>query len=372
MTADQDKPGSDSEAPIDPPEGRAAAEGPKGRLLDLPIVKARRKVGFDPAEHGMATLSLEVLRVGHACPADLFLPTYSAREKRLSMNQVATAGETFKRSWRDRLLKADQRIVYVRKDEVQTLADYFNRQAGPMLEEDRPPLRKKVLLLQEMASVNLRVLFGSDLGARDLDLAANRAKESVQRLAADPMVLTNLSAMLMTEASVYAHSVNVCMLSMAFGRYLGVEEGRMHSLGLGALMHDVGMSRLPPAIVEKQERLNAADIPVVRQHPRLGYDMLLNVGAVSYDALMIVKHHHENADGSGYPASLSAARTPYLARLVRVVDAYDAMTTHRPYAEAKAPMEAAEALISQRQTIFGEDLVPPFVKFLGSAYVRGE
>jgi HD-GYP domain-containing protein (c-di-GMP phosphodiesterase class II) len=156
------------------------------------------------------------------------------------------------------------------------------------------------------------------------------------------------------------------MLGMAFGKYLGFDESRVMALGLGGMLHDVGMAKVPGSLADKEGELTPREKAALRQHPRLGYKMLLPIGAVSYDVLMIVQHHHENADGSGYPAGLPASKVPMPARIVRIIDAYDIMTSNRPDQPAMLPSEAAAVLLGDDMPLYGADLVPEFVRFLGS------
>jgi HD-GYP domain-containing protein (c-di-GMP phosphodiesterase class II) len=337
-------------------------------LLDRPLDRSRLRVDFNPAEHGVSPLSLEVLVPEEPLPADLLLPLVDRESQEVEMTLASAAGERFLSRWRDRLLKAGQRVVYVRQDDAAALGDYFQEHAQAIMDSPESTLRKKALVVREMASLNLRALFGGDMSPRSVEGAVGRAHDTVSRLASNPMILSNLAEVVRSDYSVYTHSVNVCMLAMALGRYLALSEGQVGALGMGGLLHDVGMSRMPPAILEKPGPLTPAERQTMNQHPRRGYQLLLPVGAVPYDVLMIVLHHHENADGSGYPDRLPAERTPRLARLVKLCDAFDAMTSRRPYQDARPAFDAAKTLIQDMGSMFGQDLVPTFIRFLGSPF----
>lgn len=342
----------------------------KHRILDRPLDRGRLTVDFEPAEYGMAPLALEVLVPGHPSPADLHLPLYDRDQRRVVMELAAEQGEEFKALWRDRLLAAEQRLVYVKLDQVDQLQDYFQRFAPLIMEDASRPLRHKARVVQELALFNLNTFFNAaDTSPRAIKNLVGRVQQTVTRLTADTQVLSRLSGLLRTDYSVYTHSVNVAMLTMALARYLGFNEPSVHAYGVGAMMHDVGRIKLPPALVNKTGPLSDNEMAQVRQHPYLGYQMLLQIGAVPYDALMIVLHHHENADGSGYPHGLTAERTPMPARLVRLADAFDAMTSERPHQDAKSAYEAAATMLQESEATFGKDLVPSFIRFLGSPFV---
>ena len=350
-------------------DSQAGSQEP--HLLDKPLDRVWLRLDFNPVEMGFAPLSLQVLVAGRPAPVDLYLPIADVKRRRVEMKLACPQGKTFLAAWRERLMRRGQRQVFVSLDQGPALMEYFDRYSDEIVDAPGITLKQRAVVVRELAAVNLRLMFASDLTPKALEGSVARAQQTVERLARESQILTNLTAVLRSDYSVYTHSVNVCMLAMAFGRYLDLPPSRIHSLGVGGLLHDVGMARLPAAILDKPGPLNAEERALVRRHPVLGHRLLLPVGAVPYDVLMIVRHHHENADGSGYPDRLSADKTPYLARLLRVVDAYDAMTSRRPYQDARPPFEAAAALIQAMSDQFGGDIVPAFIRFLGSPAFRG-
>ncbi len=371
-----DKPGTQP-APGPGDSGLSAPTGqeppfippPTENILNRPLDRGVLSINFDPAQVGMCPMSVEMLVVDEPTPSDLYLALYNSDTQRVEMRSVCAQGEPFRQLWRDRLKRADQQKVYVQISDARRLHDYFTQHSTKIIDDPRITRRKKVTVVQEMAMFNLQLFFSSSLEPRDLDCMVERSQDTVGRLARDPQVLNNLSEVLRTDYSTYAHSVNVCMLAMAFGTYLGLHPSRIHSLGMGGLLHDIGMARLPRQILDKCGDLNRDERNAIRRHPRLGYDMLVSISSIPYDVLMIILHHHENADGSGYPSGFTSARIPELAKLLRVVDSYDAMTSMRPYHDAKPAYEAATSLIESMSGKFGSGLVPKFIRFLGSPYI---
>ncbi len=345
-----------------------AGQDQDGSLLDHDLGSTRLKVEFDPTDFNMAPLSLEILVAGEPSPADMYLPLFDMETHSIKMNLACKSGEEFQARWRDRLIDAEQTKVYVPLEQAPQLNVYFGSFAGALL-ADGVGSKKKAQVLQELASLNMRALFGSDLSPKVVEGAVSRAQESVTRMSRDPQLLTKLGSILKTDFSVYSHSINVCMLAMGLGRFLGFSEAGVHSLGIGGMLHDVGYSKLPKELTTKEDP-TPAEKELIRGHPRLGYQLLMGVGTVPYDSLMMVMHHHENADGTGYPAHLRAERTPFPARLIHIVDAYDHMITDRGEKKGLSAVEAATEIIKTGEKMFGADLIPPFVRFLGSKYVK--
>src|SRR5690606_32117929 len=116
----------------------------------------------------------------------------------------------------------------------------------------------------------------------------------------------------------------------AIGEALGMEGHRLEMLRVGALLHDVGKIGVPDSILQKPAELTPEEFDVLKRHPEIGRRIVERVeGFHAY--LPIVELHHESYDGNGYPYGLRGEETPLEVRIVRVADAYDAMTSDRPY-----------------------------------------
>jgi HD-GYP domain-containing protein (c-di-GMP phosphodiesterase class II) len=137
-----------------------------------------------------------------------------------------------------------------------------------------------------------------------------------------------------------AHVERVRRHSMSVARCLGLDATALRHLDFGALLHDVGKIGVPDAVLGKDGPLDAVEWDLMRQHPVIGREVLAGIGFLA-PALDAVAYHHERWDGRGYPDGLAGNAIPLLGRIVGVVDAYDAMTSDRPY---RAGMPAADAL----------------------------
>ena len=128
-------------------------------------------------------------------------------------------------------------------------------------------------------------------------------------------------------------------LAAAFSSALGLCPADRHRLAKAALLHDVGKTKIPPAILNKPGKLDEAELKVMRTHPAHGHAMLAGRG---FDPIMlaVVRSHHEMLDGSGYPDKLKGGEIPDLVRLVTVCDIYGALIERRCY---KPPMESTKA-----------------------------
>ena len=156
------------------------------------------------------------------------------------------------------------------------------------------------------------------------------------------------------------HSLRVSEYSCAIARTMKVEEQEHELIRVGALLHDIGKIGIADAVLQKQERLTPEEEALIRQHPVIGKKILECVrGFEAY--LPVVELHHENWDGSGYPHGRKGEETPRTARIVKVADAYDAMTSDRPYRRGMRHEQAIGILEKHAGTQFDVAVVRAFV-----------
>ncbi len=141
-----------------------------------------------------------------------------------------------------------------------------------------------------------------------------------------------LAALSVRHGRVGEHSTAVADLARAIGRTLGVESGELDHLYLAGLLHDLGKISTPDAILFKPGPLTVEERTVMQKHSRVGFDLLEGLELAPVDDWIL--HHHEHWDGTGYPGGLAGAEIPFGSRIVLVADAFDAMTSERPYRRA--------------------------------------
>jgi HD-GYP domain-containing protein (c-di-GMP phosphodiesterase class II) len=126
------------------------------------------------------------------------------------------------------------------------------------------------------------------------------------------------------------HAERVAAYGMELARACGLEAGDAPQIEFGFLLHDVGKVAVPDAILFKPEALDEAEFALIAQHPVIGSDILRDVYFLG-EGKLVVRHHHERWDGSGYPDRLAGEDIPLAARVFAVADALDALTSDRPY-----------------------------------------
>jgi putative two-component system response regulator len=141
------------------------------------------------------------------------------------------------------------------------------------------------------------------------------------------------------DAYTEGHCERLARYSRVLGTAIGLSDEDLSALQRGAYLHDVGKIGIPDAVLHKPGRLDAAEFALIKQHPIIGDRICGNLRSLRLVRL-IVRHHHERLDGTGYPDGLSGDAVPLLAQIVSIADAYDAITTTRPYRTALPPEHA--------------------------------
>jgi HD-GYP domain-containing protein (c-di-GMP phosphodiesterase class II) len=161
------------------------------------------------------------------------------------------------------------------------------------------------------------------------------------------------------------HSTRLAEWGLRVARDLGVSENFMPDLEMGALLHDIGKIGVPDGILNKPGRLTEEEFAIVKRHPEFGWTVIRNLPGLEQTSLYVL-HHHENFDGTGYPANLKGSEIPIGSRIVSVIDAFDAMVSSRPYRKGLPLAEAIRRLHESSGTQFDPAVVKSFVSIAES------
>ncbi|MEH6358614.1 MAG: HD-GYP domain-containing protein [Pseudomonadales bacterium] len=219
----------------------------------------------------------------------------------------------------------------------------------------------------ESASQSLDRVFESISNGRHTDI--NVIKKSVQPLLDGVFKNKDAVAALvrLKEASDYRynHGISMAVWGAILGRHIGLQRDELEKLVVGCAMSDVGMTTLPDELIKQSNTLTTQQREAILDHPIVGSQMINSSGGADIEVLAIIENHHERHDGSGYPRGLEGTTIPLLARIAGLVDTYDAMITHRPYAPARSSYEAVQELIDAKGQLFQDALVEQFVQAIG-------
>jgi len=177
--------------------------------------------------------------------------------------------------------------------------------------------------------------------------------------------LISLARLKTADNYTYMHSVAVCALMVALGRQLDLSPEEIRAAGFAGLVHDIGKAAVPMEVLNKPGRLSDEEFAQVKDHPRLGWQMLRDSQVDDGAALDVCLHHHERMDGAGYPERLAGEGISLVARMGAVCDVYDAITSTRPYKAGWDPAESLSRMAKWTGGHFDARVFQAFVRSLG-------
>jgi putative nucleotidyltransferase with HDIG domain len=155
----------------------------------------------------------------------------------------------------------------------------------------------------------------------------------------------------------YGHSIHVCIIAVKIGLKIGYDQKTLTDLAIGALFHDIGMTKISVEILSRIGGLTKDELRIVQNHPKLGFEMLRQIPDIPQIATRIAGQHHERYNGNGYPRGIAGTEIDEFARITAVADVFDAMTTEKIYRYAKSVSESISYIKSQKTVEFDPEVV---------------
>ena len=227
------------------------------------------------------------------------------------------------------------------------------------VQEAQEAYRSSALALDQVLS---DVQLGRPIDTKACQALVKRNLESMLRNESAMLWLARLKSQ---DLYTSLHCLSVSILAMGFGTHLGLPDEKIELLGLAGLLHDVGKMKIDPAILNKPGKLTQEEFEHIKLHPRFGYEALCSQDDIPPAAVQAAHGHHERLDGRGYPQGLDGYQIPFITRVVTIVDAFDAITSHRAYDDARPIQTAYDVLRSGADKQFDGALVHEFIRWLG-------
>jgi HD-GYP domain-containing protein (c-di-GMP phosphodiesterase class II) len=199
------------------------------------------------------------------------------------------------------------------------------------------------------------------LSPEAINLLASEITDSVIR---NEYAITILTRIRHCSTYQWEHATNCAILVCGFALFLGLKRDTVLQITLGALLHDIGVAKIPKGIIEKKEKLTLNEMNVVKKHLAWGHQLCKRDGFTAPIIMDMLINHHERLDGSGYPRGLKKEKLSKLARITAIIDVYDAMTGEKTHAKGQQPIKALRYLLGQKEK-FDQELVQQFIKYLG-------
>ncbi len=315
---------------------------------------------------GKVRLDLASLKLHDPIPVDTFIPVFMKNTGSVQLFSLFPAASRRNEKVIDYLLSSGVRSVFMPRDQLDLLVRAAQQRTSQVLRREKVPTQVKARFLYENARVVAAQVFEEKSAHKAVKSARTYLRQVDGFIEHSPQAAYSLVRMLVTEYSLYHHAINVGLLALCFARFLGMGKAEVLTMGLAGLYHDLGKVEIDKAVLLKPGPLTAAEWEVMRSHPGISHRSLASLAQFPADGLEVVHQHHESLDGSGYPDGAMGERINPGARLLKIVDCYDALTSERCYKRRVPPFQAIRIMQGEMKGQLWPRRLTDFVSFLGS------
>lgn len=225
-----------------------------------------------------------------------------------------------------------------------------------------PPEKKAKVIYSSSVGIMQKLL--EDPKAENIGEVKKGIAGMVDFIMSDDQISTQLIKLTSHDFYTYTHSVNVGIFSMLLAKavFKDSDAHDMHELASGFFLHDIGKVRIDQELINKQGRFTAEEMQLMKRHPEYGYKLLSETSHLTKECRIIVMHHHERVDGTGYPKGLKGEDIHIYGRICCIADVYDALTSQRSYKPSRNPFEAFKIMKEEMLGHFSMDIFEKFVR----------
>jgi len=297
-----------------------------------------------------------LLDVGDILPFDLFSTDDKFSDKSFFLAQNTPISSN------DKTKIERIRSLYIRQSDLPSYNRFVDKLVQAVARNEQIPITKKAAVIYRQASVILDEMFENPEELENVPKSKKVVNTFVNTIFSDTHAIESMIKITAYDYYTHTHSINVCIYSLSLGSYLKLEPVTLEELGMSALLHDLGKSRVNPNITNKKGRLTDSEFEEMKHHPLYGYTIALKIGIRDRSILDGIRHHHEKLDGSGYPDGLMGKSITLFARIIGVCDVFDALSTQRSYKDKMSSYETLRLMKISMQHHLDMELVDAFIR----------
>ncbi len=280
--------------------------------------------------------------------------------------------QEFSASRKKELLNRNAQRLYISSKDTSKYLRYQENNLNQIVEDSSTSSLQKSGAIYQVAKNLTQDILKDPLPAQTIERASVWVGNTITHIIQNDKTFSTLFEVSSNDYHTHTHSINVSIIGLLFGKFLSLSPTELECLGTGLLLHDIGKTSLPQDILTKPGDLTDEEFNIIKKHPKAGLDLLEDNKKVDGTSLKVVIQHHENNDGTGYPYGIGGSDIHLFGQIGRIVDAYDAMTSDRPYAAAMKPFATLAAIKGEMEGCFNEELFKEYICFLGRKEQRSK
>jgi putative nucleotidyltransferase with HDIG domain len=302
---------------------------------------------------------LESLRLDTVLNFDLFIKVSG------EMVLYRSADLPFTEKTKEKLLDNKVSRLYVNAKAKAKYQKYIEQNLDKILLDRHVPEEKKAGILYETSKALMKDVLDNPTFGENIHRSKKMVENHVSYILRGQEAFHNLIKLSSFDYYTYTHSVNVCTFAVALAQQLGRhDEQYLHDLGIGALLHDIGKSKISERIINKRTSLSPIEFELMKKHPKWGVEILTSTDMIKSASYYPVLQHHERGTKAGYPNGLSLDEMHEFSRIVSIVDTFDAMTTERVYQGAMDTFPALKVIFALKGD-YDHDMLVAFAELMG-------
>jgi len=263
-----------------------------------------------------------------------------------------------------RLVEFQMTDLYMRFKDKRDHQKFLESNLSKILDSKMIPEVKKAEILYESSISLAEAIFSSPKSAETLKRSMKSIKNTIHFLSKDRSNFFGLMSMASKDFSEFSHAVNTAAYSISLANQMGIKNfNQISCVGIAAMLHDLGKSKVDKAILEKPGKLTDEERMEVEKHPRYSYEIVHESRSIPDISELIVLQHHERPKGRGYPSNMNDDIHVFT-KIVALSDCFDSLTSDRNYQSAIKPVNAIELLRMELKEDYDQDLVVEFIKML--------
>ncbi len=322
------------------------------------------KTGIDEQQEIFRPIDLEFLEVGGGEVFDIFYKTATFGNSQFV--KFASSHPSHQDKFR-KLIQSGESTedFFIREEDLTKYHGQATKSLRSMISNPEIPFQEKTQKIYDVSKGIMKEFFDNNASQKILQSSEEVMNIMEECLSGNEAGFHSLTMITNKDYYTYTHSVNVGLYCMAYGIKTNMGPNDTRDLGLGGMLHDVGKSKIDAKLINKNGKLTDQEFETIKSHSSLGVEVLKSMQCYGHNVIRMAGEHHEKFKGNGYPKGLVGEEISNFARICKVMDVYDALTTRRSYKKAMEPFEALTLMGKQMVDEFDLDILGNFVRQMG-------